>query len=108
MPAHGWPKRSNPVDLDAGWMVDGACLPRTDLPWTADVHHLRPSDRTVMASVCADCPVLVLCDRFAAGARVTAGFRAGWARDEPRRRAVILPTDPMAEPGDSDDLGGAA
>ncbi len=85
MPAHRWPAPSRREPLDLDWMRDGACLTRVDLPWTGDSHQLRRADRLTMAAVCAGCPVLASCDRFAAQAHVTAGFWAGRARDDTKR-----------------------
>ena len=80
MPAAHWPERYNRVTLDQRWMIRGACLRRTDLPWIIE----RPlaSERREMAAVCGACPVLNDCGLFAVGARVTAGFFAGAPRGE--------------------------
>ena len=57
MPTHGLPARWRPLGLEQ-WMRHGACLARTDLPWTADGHQTRSAERRTMAAVCAGCPVL--------------------------------------------------
>ncbi|WP_371862881.1 WhiB family transcriptional regulator [Cellulomonas aerilata] len=82
-------------------MRHGACLARTDLPWTADAHQTSSPKRRAMAAVCADCPVLTRCAEFASRARMTGGFWAGTARDE---LLVARVQGPLA----SGDVGGAA
>lgn len=45
--------------------------------FTAD--GLSDADRAVCASICAQCPVIELCDAYASAAGVIAGFWAGHA-----------------------------
>jgi hypothetical protein len=78
MPSARWPARYDRVRLDHHWMERGACLDRTDLPWTGD--RPLPGERAQMAGVCASCPVFVECRLFAIRARVTAGYWAGASR----------------------------
>lgn len=62
-----------------GWMRDGACRQRPELPWTADCSSI-PRVRGVaarMRAVCDTCAVRAACERFAVEAEVTAGFWAG-------------------------------
>ncbi len=93
------------VQPDRHWMERGACLERTDLPWTVD----RPGaqERVQMAALCASCPVLVECRLFAIRARVTAGFWAGASNGGPLQRTSIIepvePSDPQLR-----GFGGAA
>ncbi len=109
MPAHGWPAAGRRPDVDLDWMRDGACVTRADLPWTADTHQLRAADHFAMAAVCAGCPVLAACDRFAAQAHVSAGFWAGRVRDETGRTATVRgTTSPAASEQPDTILGGVA
>jgi Transcription factor WhiB len=105
MPAHGLPARWSDADGGTGWMRHGACLPRTDLPWTADGHRTTSIERLEMAAVCAGCPVLARCSDFAALARMTGGFWAGAARDEASTTTL---TARLQLPGSTGDVGGAA
>ena len=105
MPAHGLPVRWGDADRGTAWMRHGACLARTDLPWTADGDRTTSIERLEMAAVCADCPVLTRCSDFAARARMTGGFWAGTARDEAPIAAL---TARLQLPGATGDVGGAA
>ncbi len=105
MPAHGLPARRSDADRGTAWMAHRACLPRTDLPWTADGHQTTSIERLEMAAVCAGCPVLTRCSDFAARAQVTGGFWARAARDEV---PIATPTARLELPGATDDVGGAA
>jgi hypothetical protein len=80
------------------WMAGGACLPRGDLPWTADPEQSTAWQARVMGAICLGCPVLTDCAGFAEGAKVTAGFWAGRHRDidgpslaDPGQLAETLP-----------------
>jgi hypothetical protein len=47
----------------------------------ADRHLVSVLELVAMTVVCARCPVLGLCDAYAAGTRVKVGFWAGRHRD---------------------------
>jgi hypothetical protein len=66
---------------DMTWMADGACLPRGDLPWTADPEQSTAWQARVMGALCQDCRVRSDCAGFVRRAKVTAGFWAGRHRD---------------------------
>jgi hypothetical protein len=65
---------------DASWMTGAACTNRLDLPWIADAETTTDRERLVMATVCAGCPVLTACERFATDQDMTGGFWAGTSR----------------------------
>jgi len=104
MPAER-PARYGQVQPDRHWMERGACLKRTDLPWTLD--RPGPQERAQMAALCGSCPVLGECRDFAIHARVTAGFWAGASCGWPLQRTSITesakPSGPQLR-----DVGGAA
>jgi len=66
---------------DASWMTGAACTTRADLPWINDTDNTTDRERLAMAAVCAGCPTLTACDRFATDQDMTGGFWAGTPRD---------------------------
>ena len=62
-------------------MSAAACTHRLDLPWIGDVETTTTGDRLAMAAVCAGCPVVTACDRYATDEDLTGGFWAGTPRD---------------------------
>ena len=67
--------------LDSSWMTAAVCTNRPDLPWIGDAETTTTGRRLAMAAVCAGCPVLTACDRFATEQDMTGGFWAGTPRD---------------------------
>lgn len=62
------------------WVAEAPCGWRLDLPWVSDS---RPTDieQTIMASLCAECPVRLRCAAYAVHSNnnrgVDGGFYAG-------------------------------
>ena len=107
--------RSSPATAaaapDASWMTAAACTNRPDLPWIGDVETTTTSDRLAMAAVCAGCPVLAACDRFATEQDMTGGFWAGTPRDLDAPAALTGPgwvINPLPGLDALGGLGGAA
>jgi hypothetical protein len=71
------------------WMAEAACRNYPGLPWVADRDLVTVLELVAMTLVCARCPVLRLCDAYAAGTRVGVGFWAGRHRD-PYRDDTML------------------
>lgn len=64
------------------WMKDAACAARQDLPWvgvSTETSETAPtvSQQREMAQVCADCPILYDCARYALDTKGVGGFYAG-------------------------------
>jgi hypothetical protein len=72
---------------DSSWMSGAACTNRPDLPWIADAETTPDRERLVMAAVCAGCPVLTACDRFATDQDMTGSGQAHPATSTPRPRS---------------------
>lgn len=80
-----------PVVRLGAWTGAAACADRPDLPWTTDTPDLAPVLVTVMAGVCAGCPVFGSCLAYAA-AEATGGYWAGADRDTlPTNNATAVP-----------------
>jgi hypothetical protein len=71
------------------WMAEAACRNYPGLPWVDDRDRVAVLESVAMTLVCARCPVLQLCDGYAAGTRVGVGFWAGRHRD-PYRDDTML------------------
>lgn len=80
-PRAGSRTRAAAAPPDSSWMSQGACADRGDLAWLADADTLPTRQRLVMAAVCAGCPVLTDCARYATEQEMTGGFWAGISRD---------------------------
>ncbi len=94
-----------------GWMTEGTCVTRDDLPWIADPEHATAWDRLTMAGLCRDCPVLSACAGYASREKVTAGFWAGSHRDPDLSRRFAGPgwaAETLPGLAGLGDLGGAA
>jgi hypothetical protein len=66
---------------DGTWMAEAACRDHPGLPWLDDRGLVTVLESVAMTLVCARCPVLRVCDAYADGTRVRAGFWAGRHRD---------------------------
>lgn len=85
---------------EAKWMKDASCAQRQDLPWVGvatPVSELAPTagQQREMAQVCADCPILTTCARYALSSHSLGGFYAGiwlpWPQQggAPRARRIL-------------------
>lgn len=68
------PLTAHLLNVDATWMASAACAREPDLPWTGGA---TGPDGDLMCAICAACPVLAECERFAVDAKITAGWWAG-------------------------------
>lgn len=74
------------MNADAAWEALNAEV--RDYAPPCDGHALFTADglsdeqRALCASICAECPVVALCDAYATAAKVTSGFWAGHSYTE--------------------------
>lgn len=78
-------------DQHPGWMRLAACPSRLDLPWLADTEQVSAWEVIGMRSVCATCPVFVLCRAHVHATGVTGGWWAGTDRDPNSTEADQVP-----------------
>jgi len=92
-------------------MTAAACTHQPDLPWIGDLETTTTSERLAMAAVCAGCPVVAACDRYATDQDMTGGFWAGTPRDLDAPANLVGPgwtINPLPGLDTLGGLGGAA
>jgi len=63
--------------MQNNWMSNAKCQDRLELPWTAEAPDVGQPDVDRMREVCAACPVLAACSKYAEETEVCSGFWAG-------------------------------